>query len=105
MKFTPGPWEIIFEFNVQKTGAKRGICSCGGYQNNREDSYDENIANAHLIAAAPDMYEALRKAFNLKCDVPDCRRNNKGALNLNFCHMHNVIYKALDKVGDVEDYD
>ena len=103
MKFTPGPWKA-HKLPKSEWMPKRWEIH---YSNDGECVAEivHEDADAQLIAAAPDMYEALRKAFNLKCAVPDCRRNNEGDLNLNFCHIHNVIYKALDKVGDVEDYD
>ena len=53
-KFTPGPWTVK-DSNV--------ICSDGmsptGANSNIMDTPSRNSANAHLIAAAPDMYEAL----------------------------------------------
>lgn len=62
--FTPGPWkwypdelcqsELPYETILEK-GCSGGYDSCGGYiqwGKNKE-------ANANLIAAAPDMYEAL----------------------------------------------
>lgn len=63
MKFTPAPWKVVHEFNIEQAETRRGICSCGGYSNNRkvEETVKENIANAHLVAAAPEMYEALSR--------------------------------------------
>lgn len=71
-KFTPGPWfvseditrdrdinchyvgdEYIAGFNIE-SGAKE-IVSCEGIPG----CGDEERSNAHLIAAAPDLYEAL----------------------------------------------
>ena len=66
--FTPGPWvagvsavigaarfSVVPEFN---NGRVVSICGdCGA-----EDE-EESIANANLIAAAPDMYEALEMAI------------------------------------------
>ncbi len=49
-KFTPGPWEL------DSNGIFKGpfpIAICKG---------DESNANARLISAAPDMYEALKEA-------------------------------------------
>ena len=61
--FTKGPWKIgahcsTAVFDV--TG--RSIASAGGYQSNikPDQVFTENEANAHLIAAAPDLYEALK---------------------------------------------
>lgn len=63
--FTPGPWFVVEDDRE-------------GYEWNRHICWDQNgehrIAfmasdagtepNAHLIAAAPDLYEALEAAFN-----------------------------------------
>ncbi len=59
MKFTPGPWEVKYEFNV--FSGNRLTAACGGHSNNvaSEKVHAENIANAHLCAAAPEMYDAL----------------------------------------------
>lgn len=58
-KWTPGPWAISTENDVctQIDGEHHAICT---------DQFcyspdDEKKANAHLIAAAPDLYEALDK--------------------------------------------
>lgn len=71
-KFTPGPWEIQKYFepyddrhpftNIVKDNlivAKLGLDLC-----------EEFVANAHLISAAPDMYEALRALIT---DLPSNR--------------------------------
>lgn len=64
-KFTRGPWRISRISQTTVEAGDRGICSTGGYQQNfdSERIYAENIANGRLIAAAPDMFEAL-KAVN-----------------------------------------
>lgn len=62
-KFTPGPWGLDAGFESSKPGdfdeywqvhdgADAIACSANCYAENRE-------ANAHLIAAAPELYEAL----------------------------------------------
>ena len=60
MKYTPGPWEIKYEFNVFDE-KNRVVAACGGHSSNVDSDKvrEENIANAYLIAAAPDMHEAL----------------------------------------------
>ena len=60
MEHTKGPWRIIHEFNVVDSEG-RLIAACGGHSNNRqaEKIHNENIINARLITACPDMYEAL----------------------------------------------
>lgn len=64
-RHTPGPWfpgDRYTPYNVHD-GSGRGICSTGGYSDNTLDGDEliaENTANAHLIAAASDMYDALK---------------------------------------------
>jgi len=62
--FTPGPWRI--HNNGADTAGEVAVvyCTSAGYANicgarDREWSESANDANAHLIAAAPDLYEAL----------------------------------------------
>lgn len=57
-KFTKGPWIVYGDLPTDVVVAQSGECSlatldcgCGGRTTQR--------ANAHLIAAAPDLYEAL----------------------------------------------
>lgn len=67
-KFTPGPWrsnnvihedlsgECYTEFGVECVETRRGICGiCGA------DSEEEMLANASLLATAPDFYEDEEK--------------------------------------------
>lgn len=59
---TPGPWSRSREYGVVASDG-RGICSTGGYQNNYVDPEElqaESMANADLIASAPDLLAALR---------------------------------------------
>ncbi len=65
-KHTPGPWKVIYHFNVVSS-KNRGVATTGGYANNIEDSnalHAESVANAKLIAAAPDLLEALELALD-----------------------------------------
>ena len=61
---TKGPWTIVDDSgNIY--GQRRFICSANG-SNTKASMLDEvhnaeNWANAHLITAAPDMYEALKR--------------------------------------------
>lgn len=68
VKHTPGPWETADEFGpsatgrlVQKTGGNL-ICACTGYFGR-----DETLANARLIAAAPDLFAALKAVASDEC--------------------------------------
>ena len=67
MKFTPGPWSAggtkpykgneawIFDSSTPE----KLICFLGGEIGKPQPSISEELANAHLIAAAPDMLAAL----------------------------------------------
>jgi hypothetical protein len=57
-KWTPGPWRVVdgdFVYALNDAGHNRFSVSVAKYGNPRS----EQQANAHLIAAAPDMAEAL----------------------------------------------
>ena len=54
--FTPGPWVVDGTLVYADVGIQPHITDTGGFT-------DEPIANASLIAAAPDMYEALEEAI------------------------------------------
>ena len=75
-KFTKGPWEVFkytssdgeiyvrvqTEYNAIENGENIGpetICTIGGYPTIPLDGGAEWEATGNLIAAAPDMYEAL----------------------------------------------
>ena len=90
-KFTPGPWHVESERNVQ--GQKYYSVSFG----DDDGLICEFIAfkeDAHLIAAVPELYEACRFHCETRCKM----RN----LNKNVCK--NCLYgKALRKArGEAE---
>lgn len=65
---TPGPWTIRFGLNVMGKDVRypsqeRLVANAGGHANNiwNEQVTAENEANARLIAAAPDLLEALKE--------------------------------------------
>ena len=66
IKFTPGPWLIAgesatFVYALGPEGTNVFWCDVQAAGRERA-SRDELIANAHLIAAAPELYEALESA-------------------------------------------
>lgn len=72
---TPGPWVPNKHSEATVMGGPdggRAVASCGGYSDNRlEDSgSSENLANARLVAAAPDL---LKEARLLRCLVSSSR--------------------------------
>lgn len=76
-KWTKGPWEVVpasnddegfpLFYDVMRTGNYTGtVAGCYNSRQLRDGiSRDESLANAHLIAAAPDLYEALEEANNV----------------------------------------
>lgn len=64
-KFTKGEWKAITQFQLEVNGGHITTQMSG----DRFASVSEREANAHLIAAAPDMYKSLE-------------RQRKGLINL-----------------------
>lgn len=93
--FTPGPWSVEDGNTTGKkvvadksTKAKKNISHCGG---------PDRDSNARLIAAAPDMYDALWETIELSDRnlteagrTPECQR------------VYDIVRAALAKAeGDV----
>jgi len=73
MKYTPGPWAINRRCSTAVCCCPDGqaIASCAVYSDNTRDSEElhaEQEANAHLIAAAPELLEALVRVQNLSAE-------------------------------------
>ena len=56
-KFTPAPWGLVVKHDGF-TSVGRTTCLARVYSQNFRDIENEK-ANAHLIAAAPELYESL----------------------------------------------
>ena len=78
---TKGEWKITdvafarwSTYRKSVTGARNFVTmDLGQVAEIHGDTEDESLANAHLIASAPDMYEALkeaRTALTIKLDTP-----------------------------------
>lgn len=74
-KHTPGPWSAFYKSKydewhvslpVSGSSMKLALCPDGIQSENRE-------ADAHLIAAAPEMHEALRQCRDLHEDDESIR--------------------------------
>jgi hypothetical protein len=65
-QFTPGPWRIK-NVKVEYPCTVLHIETCNGIQiaEMADDDNGAKFINANLIAAAPDMHEALKKAVFL----------------------------------------
>jgi type II secretory pathway component GspD/PulD (secretin) len=89
--YTKGEWEIHDEYNIRLKGTNRGIASTGGYSSNMdiERIRNENMANALLVSAAPDTYEALKALL----DEYQISEKGEGSL---------VWDKALDAIAKAE---
>jgi hypothetical protein len=60
---TPGPWETYeFDDQIGVSGNYADVADCTGleYRFDSSRSREEILANARLIAAAPDLLEALK---------------------------------------------
>lgn len=84
-KFTPGEWEVKsryteWESTEKKIYSTQVIAPAAGYIISSIDTKDEKLlemiqANAHLIAAAPEMYECVCDALT-DLDMPEGMRNH-----------------------------
>ena len=75
-KWTPGPWAIDFSSVISKADALPAgrvhgygcgndfVADLNDGEYHEYTDRDEQDANAHLIAAAPDLYEALEECLN-----------------------------------------
>jgi hypothetical protein len=85
-KHTPGPWVVDAVYKDSVSSVAPGIddniiCLSPSVEGWTDDRWP---ANAHLIAAAPDMLEALRIAldaatWDATCTIPDDVRDQMSA--------------------------
>lgn len=66
-KFTKGGWEIFGDWGIRAKKSDRQLCEneCHATFEYDRGSEGEGFANAHLIAAAPDMYHKLKEMAEL----------------------------------------
>lgn len=77
-KHTPGPWLRDASSGMKcdvRAANGRNVALCWGLAANHESNYKvryraECDANAHLIAAAPDLLEAAQAAWNCIGELP-----------------------------------
>lgn len=70
--FTPGPWTLCYDGEID--GADGRTVCWFSWDSFKEFNDDETLkANAHLIAAAPELLAALEPFAKFACDEPnDC---------------------------------
>jgi len=76
-RFTPGPWwEESDTYQVPRIWARfpdGSPCDVACAEGDGSIPFEERRANARLIAAAPELYEALKKALDQSgCDGDLC---------------------------------
>lgn len=93
--YTPGPWRVP-DHETHVLAEDGGVCkfeSIHGF-------YDNYQANAHLIAAAPDMYEALRDAaesLRFAADELKAQASIPDADERDLRESRNKVFNALKK--------
>lgn len=98
-KHTPGPWAIRLGQSVVEIRTTAGLpiaqTTSGHYWQNFGP---EAEANARLIAAAPDMLEALRHAEAILSYAPEMSTNKNGAgPNTSTHHALRLVRAAIAK--------
>lgn len=99
-KFTPGPWSKISHPN----GKYFIVDNCGIPLADIEQHLQSDAqANAALIAAAPDLLEALQNIENDDGNIPgtiwDMRNNAIARATGNIDNLHNEISQAAATLG------
>ena len=86
---TPGPWQ------VRHAEGLFAIASEGGWVATM-DGEDENVdrANARLIAAAPDLYDALKAAESALAVAASYRDDHKALMQVTLDNARDVLAKA-----------
>lgn len=102
-QFTPGPWVVDEDYEDEEQQAigivKEGrgyiagihiLASC----NNGEGFTAEDRANAHLIAAAPAMYEALKALVDV---FPSVVKMTPYGVSMDISKLHDNAKAALSQ--------
>lgn len=66
-KFTKAPWRFTAGLSVLVVNSPQGRIAIVGREEYWEHFSEESLANTHLIAAAPEMYELLQEMLNHSC--------------------------------------
>ena len=92
---TPGAWAVNPKAATNVEAGRRGVAACGGYFDNTSDgAYAvENEANAHLIAAAPDLARALLDA---RAELAQARAEAQAAVALGMERAAEILAVRAD---------
>lgn len=102
MNHTPGPWEAVDnpDDKLSEIGMaavivdkKGNIVSYVSHDKNSKPDMTEAMANADLIEAAPDLFEACRMALAFLDEIVHKGNYMSGALD-NLIHQLNYAIKA-----------
>lgn len=101
---TPGPWALEQEEVWAITGPDQGRLATlnwlkGVFPRQGRRNADEVRGNAHLIAAAPELLEALEEMFDLFCG-DGCMRENWDA---HFVNAKSQARAAIAKAKGIQD--
>lgn len=98
---TPGPWEIDDEYVKQSGNPDVGICRVLNMDKGGDKQWFRGPiteANAHLIAAAPDMYEALKELYAVvKGECPSLLDEDSGGDSRLALEIESALAKAEGK--------
>ena len=102
MKHTPGPWEKDYNQtighikSVSKTlNCTPTVCQYGTHLIAPSICKEDAEANAHLIAAAPELKECLEDALLIICNL--CRRLNPQHKDCDYCGDISAYRTVLSK--------
>ena len=100
---TPGAWAVNPKAATNVEAGRRGVAACGGYFDNTSDgAYAvENEANAHLIAAAPDLARALLDA---RAELAQARADAKAAQALVVERFRHDLQFMVDSIAEDKAY-
>jgi hypothetical protein len=97
-KHTPGPWAanddgLVLGNLDNYEGEAPLVCTCGSADDFNMEP-DLHLANARLIAAAPDLLAALRAIAGMKCDG-DLWHGNEDGESVTNDETHDALVDAL----------
>ena len=96
-KHTPGPWVAVGAWVERPYEDCPDICSCDPESiGQRGRTYDEQCANARLIAAAPELLYALKAMLEIAPELPPAACH---------CHISPPCNDCVSYAGEREIYE